>query len=122
MTAASGCSPARGGTSSSPGTRPARGGRGPRTRSIPIKSDCRSARPAGRVLSVGGRLLRPAQRCERRYGESLVWLEIKTLTPDAFAETEVAEWRVGQSSGPHTADLTGPIQAIDYRLETISRK
>jgi hypothetical protein len=88
----------------------------------PIKSDCRSARPGGRPIRVGDRLLRPAQRCERRYGESLVWLEIEKLTPDAFAEKEVAAWRAGGLCGPHNADLAGPVQAIDYRLEPISRK
>ena len=84
----------------------------------PIKSDCRSARPGGRPLRIGGRLLRPAQRCERQYGEALVWLEIRTLTPDAFAEVEVSLWRAeGEGlSGPHGADLGGPVRAVDYRM------
>lgn len=84
----------------------------------PIKSDCRSARPGGRPLRIGGRLLRPAQRCERQYGEALVWLEIRTLTPDAFEEVEVSTWRaVGPGlSGPHGADLGGPVRAVDYRM------
>lgn len=83
----------------------------------PIKSDCRSARPGGRPLRLGGRLIRPAQRCERGYGEALVWLEIKTLTPDAFEEIEIARWRaVGPDrSGPHTADLSTALRAIDFR-------
>lgn len=83
----------------------------------PIKSDCRSARPGGRPLRLGGRLLRPAQRCERAYGEALAWLEIRTLTPDTFEEIEVASWRAegpGQS-GPHGADLGSRIRAVDFR-------
>lgn len=84
----------------------------------PIKSDCRSARPGGRPLRLGGRLLRPAQRCERHYGEALAWLEIRTLTPDAFEEVEIALWRADGPglSGPHGADLGAQIRAVDYRV------
>ncbi len=87
----------------------------------PIKSDCRSARPGGRPLRLGGRLLRPAQRCERCYGEALAWLEVRTLTPDAFEEVEIALWRADGPglSGPHGADLGAQIRAVDYR-ETIN--
>jgi hypothetical protein len=85
----------------------------------PIKSDCRGARPGGRPLRLDGRLFRPAQRCERAYGEALVWFEIVTLTPDAFAEVEVATWRAegAATSGPHSADLAGPIWAVDFRSD-----
>jgi hypothetical protein len=84
----------------------------------PIKSDCRGARPGGRPLRLDGRLLRPAQRCEQGYGESLVWMEVRTLTPDAFEEVEVAEWRGGPgNSGLHSADLAGPVQAVDFRYD-----
>jgi hypothetical protein len=83
----------------------------------PIKSDCRGARPGGRPLRQDGRLFRPAQICERAYGEALAWFEIVTLTPDAFAEVEVATWRAAGPgiSGPHNADLGGEIGAIDFR-------
>ena len=83
----------------------------------PIKSDCRGARPGGRVLRLGGRLLRPAQRCERAYGEALVWYEIGVLTPDLFVEAEVTLWgaRGARLAGPHTADLSGGIGVIDFR-------
>ena len=46
----------------------------------PVKSDCRSARPAGHIISDGDRLLRPAQDCEHGYGTALVWFEIEELT------------------------------------------
>lgn len=83
----------------------------------PIKSDCRGARPGGRPLRLGDRLLRPAQRCERAYGEALVWFEIATLTPDAFEEVEVSEWRAAGPglSGPHTADLSTALRVLDFR-------
>lgn len=84
----------------------------------PVKSDCRSARPGGRPLRLAGRLLRPAQRCERAYGEALTWLEITTLTPDRFEETEVASWRADGPglSGPHGADLGSRLRAVDFRM------
>ena len=83
----------------------------------PIKSDCRSARPGGRLLELGGRRYRPAQRCERCYGEALAWLEIRTLTPDAFEEVEVALWRATGPglSGPHHADMSTSLKAVDFR-------
>ncbi|HYI47406.1 MAG TPA: hypothetical protein VEX35_02975 [Allosphingosinicella sp.] len=85
----------------------------------PIKSDCRGARPGGRPLRRDGHLFRPAQICERFYGEALVWFEIVTLTPDAFAEVEVATWRATGAgrSGPHSADLASPIGAVDFRRD-----
>lgn len=83
----------------------------------PIKSDCRSARPGGRPLRLDGRLIRPAQRCENSYGEALVWLEIASLTPDRFEEVEIAEWRAAGPglTGPHHADLSARVQAVDFR-------
>ncbi len=83
----------------------------------PLKSDCRCARPGGRPLRLGKRLLRPAQRCENRYGESLAWMEVRRLTPDSFEEVEVARWQgPADVSGLHSADLDGPVQAVDYRF------
>lgn len=83
----------------------------------PIKSDCRGARPGGRVLTVDSRLYRPAQRCERAYGEALVWLEVRTLTPDRFEETEIAVWGAEGPglSGPHHADLSTALRVVDFR-------
>jgi hypothetical protein len=85
----------------------------------PIKSDCRGARPGGRPLRLGDRLLRPAQRCERAYGEALVWFEIATLTPDAYEEVELSEWRAAGPglSGPHTADLSTGLRVLDFRQQ-----
>jgi hypothetical protein len=87
-------------------------------RLAPLKSDCRSARPGGRPLRLGERLLRPAQRCETGYGESLAWMEVRTLTPGAFEEVEVANWRgPADVSGLHSADLESDVQAVDFRAD-----
>jgi hypothetical protein len=82
----------------------------------PVKSDCRGARPAGRIVNDNGRLLRPAQDCEERYGAGLVWNEITELTPTRFCEREVAYWsgpRDLSVSGIHSFDRLGALQVID---------
>jgi hypothetical protein len=84
----------------------------------PVKSDCRSARPAGRVLLRNNRLLRPAQDCEYGYGDALVWCEIKELTPDRFDEREVGRWSGNQlvnADGLHTFDHDDALGVIDIR-------
>lgn len=89
----------------------------------PVKSDCRSSRPAGRIVRKGDRLFRPAQDCERTYGAGLIWLEIMELTPGRFRECEVARWdgeaELGMG-GLHSFDQLGPLQAIDFK-HTIGR-
>ena len=84
----------------------------------PVKSDCRSARPAGNIIKDGERLLRPAQDCESIYGSSLVWLEILELTPSRFKECEVARWPgsiVLNAEGAHTFNRCNDVGVIDFR-------
>jgi hypothetical protein len=66
----------------------------------PVKIDVRSARPAGAVFNLGGRLFRPAQDCAATYGAAVAIHEIITLTETAFSESLVAELR---------PDKTGPL-------------
>src|SRR5262249_43618334 len=84
----------------------------------PVKSDCRSARPAGRILVVGDRLLRPAQDCEAGYGTGLVWLEIDELTPHQYREREISRWpgnALRNADGIHTFNRDGRLNVIDIR-------
>jgi hypothetical protein len=84
----------------------------------PVKSDCRSARPAGRIVRRGNRLFRPAQDCERAYGSGIVWHEINELSPSGFQETEIARVRPPCDlglDGLHHFDQAGELQAIDVR-------
>jgi hypothetical protein len=84
----------------------------------PVKSDCRSSRPAGRIVERGGRLFRPAQDCEQSYGAGLVWLEITELTPTCFKEREVARWdgrtEIG-AGGLHSFDHVPGVQVLDFK-------
>jgi hypothetical protein len=84
----------------------------------PVKSDCRSARPAGRIICRGDRLYRPAQDCETAYGSGLVWNEIVELSPSSFHEIEVARFKAPQAvgfDGLHHFEQLGTLQAIDMR-------
>ena len=55
----------------------------------PVKSDVRSARPAGPLIRLGGTLYRPSQNCSASYGGSLTINRVHTLTPTAFHEESV---------------------------------
>jgi hypothetical protein len=84
----------------------------------PVKSDCRSARPAGRIVRRGDRLFRPAQDCERAYGSGIVWHEITELSQARFREKEVARVKPPYDlgfDGLHHFDQLGELQAIDVR-------
>jgi hypothetical protein len=84
--------------------------------SNPVKSDCRSARPAGSIVKMGDRLYRPAQDCEAGYGAGLVWMEIEELTPLGFREREIGRWNGDQflpAEGLHTFNQSGRWAAFD---------
>ncbi len=57
----------------------------------PVKSDCRSARPAGRLFRRDGQLYRPAQNCAGAYGASIVVNRVDVLSKDDYRETAVTE-------------------------------
>jgi hypothetical protein len=84
----------------------------------PVKSDCRSARPAGRVVMRDNRLFRPAQDCESGYGSAVVWCEICELTPERFDECEVGRWHAHESlnaDGFHTFGCEDALSVIDIK-------
>jgi hypothetical protein len=55
-----------------------------------VADDPCAARPAGRVVEWGGRLVRFAQVCSPRYGGGVRAFEITRLTPSEYAERPVA--------------------------------
>lgn len=82
----------------------------------PVKSDVRSARPAGRLFMHNGILHRPAQDCSRRYGHAIVVNAIEELSPVAFRERPV--WRVEPRWAPgliatHTLNAAGGLTVVD---------
>ena len=84
----------------------------------PVKSDCRSSRPAGQIIVDGERILRPAQDCEHSYGDALVWHEIDELSLHGFSEHKVARWSgIGtlRGDGLHTFNCEGDFAVVDIR-------
>lgn len=55
----------------------------------PVKSDIRSARPAGRIFKRGETYYRPAQDCSVRYGYAIVIHEIIQLDTETYIEKAV---------------------------------
>lgn len=83
----------------------------------PVKTDARSARPAGTPFIVAGRLHRPSQDNSRIYGGRVVVNEISTLTPDDFTERPVGLVQPWPGSpypdGLHTLSSVGRRTLID---------
>lgn len=82
----------------------------------PVKSDVRSARPAGRLFYRDGGLYRPSQDCSVRMGGAIVLNRITRLTPEDFKEESVSRidptWRKGMI-GTHTINATGALTLLD---------
>jgi hypothetical protein len=85
----------------------------------PLKSDIRSARPAGALFTVDGALYRPAQDCSRGYGSAIAINHITCLTPSRFEEIMVRHLRPGADwpfpSGLHTFNACGDAVIIDAK-------
>jgi hypothetical protein len=82
----------------------------------PIKSDVRSARPAGRVLAWRGKYYRPAQDCSRRYGYAIRLQEIKVLSEKDYVEEEAEVILPNWSPdiiATHTLNIAGALTVID---------
>lgn len=52
----------------------------------PVKNSITDSRPAGKIIEVDGVLYRPAQNCEREYGESITINKVKVLNESDFEE------------------------------------
>ena len=87
----------------------------------PVVSDCRHARPAGRLFSQGGELIRPAQDCSERYGRVVVLNRVDELNEHAYAETPIGRldgsWLPG-NRGTHTLNYAGGLEFLDGREMT----
>jgi hypothetical protein len=91
----------------------------------PVVSDCRNARPAGKLFIEGDRLYRPAQNSSYHYGYGFNLNEIATLTDSEYAEVTVSKAEPNWDPriiGTHTFSRTGSLHFIDasYRRSRIS--
>ena len=82
----------------------------------PVKSDVRSARPAGRLFRRGGEWYRPAQDCSVRYGYGMSINRITRLTPTEYEEVVVEhiapDW-TAKLIGTHTLNAAGRLSVVD---------
>jgi hypothetical protein len=52
----------------------------------PVKNSVTDSRPAGKFIEVDGELYRPAQNCQKEYGESITINKVKILNESDFEE------------------------------------
>jgi hypothetical protein len=82
----------------------------------PVLVDAQSARPAGNVVKLDGRLWRPVQDCRRGYGSALGIAEITRLDDEGFEQSLRTILRPGpQWPGRrfHTLNRAGNLECID---------
>lgn len=82
----------------------------------PIVTDCKSARPAGKIFSQNGRLYRPSQNCSHRYGYGFNISEIIVLDEYNYAENIVSRVKPNwdkQILGTHTFNRENSLHVID---------
>lgn len=78
----------------------------------PVLIDARLSRPAGAFIRQGGRTLRPAQDCSRRYGGGVTFCQIDALDRSTFVQTPVGRIRSG-AFGCHTYNRQSGLEVVD---------
>lgn len=85
-------------------------------RDNPVLVDIASARPAGRVVQRGERLLRPVQDCRNGYGAALGVAEILRLDTETFHQQVISSHSPGEfwaGTRLHTFNIGGGLETID---------
>ncbi len=84
----------------------------------PIVKDVSSARPAGRIFSYNGNLIRPSQDCSVRYGYATNFNRITNLTETAYTETPETTFfppKKGPVFATHTYNTDDRLAVIDAK-------
>lgn len=88
----------------------------------PIVRDVRCARPAGRLLTVGSDLVRPAQDGSGAYGSRIVFQRIDVLSESAYRESPLgtisSTWLEG-ALATHTYGRAAGLEVTDGRCFTL---
>lgn len=81
----------------------------------PVVRDLRSARPAGRIFSQDGKLIRPSQDSSRRYGYAIQFNRIVKLNENEYSEGRESTFapRGGKTIASHTFNQAGDMTVID---------
>jgi hypothetical protein len=86
----------------------------------PVKSDVRSARPAGRIFSAHGEIFRPAQDCSGEYGSAISINKLLRIDLREYREKEVAKLLPNWAPdlvGTHTLNAAGNLTVLDARMK-----
>jgi hypothetical protein len=88
----------------------------------PIVISPKSARMAGKVLKIGGSLLRFGQNNAGEYGESIEIMEITKLSQEIFEEIKIGTISIDNFKGPHSIDFSHDMSEvlIDYYFSKFS--
>jgi len=85
----------------------------------PVKTDIRNSRPAGAIINLDGKLIRPAQDSAETYGNAIVFNEILELTPTSYSEKAVKRVEPNEhwdyNKGIHTISAHGNKTLIDAK-------
>lgn len=82
----------------------------------PVISDCRIARPAGKLFVDNGVLYRPSQNCSHRYGYGFNLNEVEILTTEEYREKRVSAVEPNWDKaihGTHTFSRAHNLHVID---------
>lgn len=82
----------------------------------PIVSDCKNARPAGKIFVENHRMYRPSQNCSHRYGYGFNINEIQKLASDDYIEETISKVEPNWENsilGTHTFNRSGSLHIID---------
>ena len=85
----------------------------------PVISDVRSARSAGGLFAMNGRLFRPSQDCSRRYGWGLNIAEVKILSDENYSEQVISKAVPSWSNDVvalHTFNRAGALCIADAQI------
>ena len=90
----------------------------------PVKSDVRSARPAGRLYESGGALYRPAQICAPLYGTGISINRVLRLSQEEYVEREeqrILPMHPAGLLGLHTVNRAGELSVVDAFARRLRR-
>ena len=86
----------------------------------PIISDAMRARPAGKILKLNGKLIRPSQDCSSRYGAGIRFNEIIKISPEEYLEREIDNLHPDWDKfvkGTHTVNFEEKMTIVDAILK-----
>ncbi len=87
----------------------------------PIVKSVHSARPAGRIFSDNGKLIRPSQDCSVRYGYAINFNQIVTLTETDYLEACEQTFKPMQKSSIHATHTYNNLAGVTV-IDAIRRR